>query len=300
MEQSPLQLVYDNSEERLDKWLSANVANLSRNQAQHLIKTGQVSAEGYTLKPNSVLPVGTHLSVNLPSPPDESLKPENMALEVIYQDDHLIGLNKPAGLVVHPSVGHLKQTLVNALLYHYPEIAPLHPERPGIVHRLDKDTSGVLVIARTAEALQNLQAQFKARTIQKTYLALVRGQPQPPTGIIDVPIGRHPQLRQRMAPLPDGKPARTHYQILETFSEYSLLEIELETGRTHQIRVHLAWLGYPVVGDSVYARKKPPSPLTRQFLHAARLVLRHPYHQTPLTLKAPLPSDLQNLLASIR
>ncbi|MCB0193357.1 MAG: RluA family pseudouridine synthase, partial [Anaerolineae bacterium] len=221
------------------------------------------------------------------------------------EDADLIVVNKPAGLVVHPAQGHHSGTLVNALLARYPELIEIaahntgSAKRPGIVHRLDQDTSGLIVVARTLEALQHLQKQFKARTVEKIYLALVHGHPETPEGVIDVPLGRDPRHRQKFAPRSDGKSARTRFRVLESFDEYSLLEIGLETGRTHQIRVHLAWLGCPVVGDTVYGRRRNRLGLKRHFLHAWRLCFQHPRTDEPLQFEAALDEELQGILANL-
>jgi 23S rRNA pseudouridine1911/1915/1917 synthase len=223
-----------------------------------------------------------------------------MPLEVVFEDDDLLVINKPAGMVVHPAQGHDHGTLVNALLARYPDLAALTlADRPGIVHRLDRDTSGLIIVARNPLALRRLQQQFKARTVEKIYLALVFGRPEAAEGIIDMPLGRDPRFRQKMAPRADGKPARTHYRVIEDFGQYSLLEVGLETGRTHQIRVHLAWLKCPVVGDTVYGRKKNALGLKRQFLHAWRLRFEHPRTGDLLQLTAPLAPDLQAVLEQL-
>ena len=284
--------------QRLDKFLAEAIPALSRNQAKQLIDAGRVQAESLRLKASTPLPSGVTLTVTLPAAPSAALRPQAIPLDILFEDNQIIVLNKAAGLVVHPAAGHAQDTLVNALLYHCPELASLDNERPGIVHRLDKDTSGVMAVAKTPEALRSLQKQFKARSVEKIYLALVHGHPQSPQGIIDVPLGRHPQHRQQMAPLAGGRPARTHYFLIQRWKDYSLLKLKLETGRTHQIRVHLAWLGHPVVGDTVYGRRKNSLFLPRQFLHASQLSLEHPLSGQRLTFEAPLSPDLQAALDS--
>ncbi len=249
-----IELVCQIPNERLDKFLAASIPALSRTQAKQLIKTGQVQAAGLRLKPNTFLPVGTHLTVTLPVAASPQLEAQDIPLDILFADTHLVVINKPAGLPVHPGAGHPQNTLVNGLIKRYPEMTSMDPQRPGVVHRLDKDTSGVIVAARNKTALQHLQEQFKTRSAKKIYLALIYGHPQVIAGTIDVPIERHPQHRQRMAPRSSGKPARTHYKVLKTFDHFSLIELILETGRTHQIRVHLAWLGHPVVGDLHHTR----------------------------------------------
>jgi len=282
--------------QRLDKFLAKAIPNLSRSQAKRLIDAGLVQAKDLRLKASTPLRSGVTLTITLPSASQQELTPQAIPLDILFEDDHLITLNKQAGLVVHPAAGYAQDTLVNALLHHFPELARLDDERPGIVHRLDKDTSGVMAVAKSETALRSLQAQFKARSVEKIYLALVYGHPKAPQGIIDVPIGRHPQHRQQMAPLREGRPARTHYSLAQQWKDFSLLRLKLETGRTHQIRVHLAWLGCPVVGDTLYGRRKNPLSLPRQFLHASQLSLDHPITGQRLTFEAPLPSDLRTAL----
>jgi 23S rRNA pseudouridine1911/1915/1917 synthase len=290
----------------LDQWLAQALPQLSRSQLQKLIRQGQVLVAGQTVRPSSAVQPGEVITVYLPASEPEAPQPETTPLDVVYEDDDLLVINKPAGMVVHPAHGHEHGTLVNALLARYPDLAALaesetdSADRPGIVHRLDRDTSGLIMVARTPQALRRLQQQFKARTVEKTYLALVFGRPEAIEGIIDVPLGRDPRFRQKMAPRADGKPARTHYRVLEDFEQYSLLEIGLETGRTHQIRVHLAWLKCPVVGDTVYGRKKNVLGLKRQFLHAWRLRFRHPRTGETIELEAPLDAHLQAVLGQLR
>jgi 23S rRNA pseudouridine1911/1915/1917 synthase len=248
---------------------------------------------------------GHVIELRLPVIQTTQLQPEEIPLDVVFEDDALVVINKAAGLVVHPAQGHDSGTLVNALLARYPDLAGMTdvdidaPDRPGIVHRLDRDTSGLIVVARTPEALQNLRQQFKDRVVEKIYLALVFGCPAAPEGVIDVPLGRDSRHRQKFAAVADGKPARTHYRVQADYGLYSLLEIGLETGRTHQIRVHLAWLKCPVVGDTVYGRKKNTLGLKRQFLHAWKLQFTHPRTGDMLQLEAPLAGDLQHVLDNL-
>ncbi len=285
---------------RLDKFLAANLPQLSRSRIQQLTARGLVTVDGRPAKPSTKLSVGMEIAITIPPPTETTLSATDIPLDILFEDDDILVLNKPAGLVTHPAAGHSGDTLVNALLFHFPAIAALDAERPGIVHRLDRDTSGVMVVAKTVAAQTNLQAQFKARTVEKIYLALAHGVPAAPQGVIDVPIGRHPQYRQKFATRPDGKPARTHYTIAETFAEYSLLRITLETGRTHQIRVHLAWLGHPVAGDTVYGHKKNRLGLSRQFLHAHQLSFAHPRNGERLQFTALLPPELASVLEVLR
>ena len=227
--------------------------------------------------------------------------PERIALDVIYEDEHLAAVNKPAGMVVHPAYGHHSGTLVNALLARWPQTVDVGgPDRAGIVHRLDKDTSGLILIAKTEPTHTALQRQFKRRQVKKTYLALVENHPSPRQGLIDAPIGRDKRHRKRMAIVRSGREARTAYQVVQLFDEHSLVELHPETGRTHQLRVHLAWLGHPVVGDPVYGYRKQRLFQGRHFLHAHRLELTHPVTGASLSLTAPLPDDLAELLRRLQ
>jgi 23S rRNA pseudouridine1911/1915/1917 synthase len=313
-----IQIQVEQPAARLDHFLAEAIPHLSRSQIQKLIRQGRVlltPAAGKigapVSRPGSAVQPGDVIIVRLPAPPANKLQPEDIPLDVIFEDEELLVINKPAGLVIHPAHGHQSGTLVNALLARYPDLAgmadfdddtaidPAVSGRPGIVHRLDRDTSGLIVVARTPAALQNLQRQFKDRLVKKTYLALVFGRPAASEGVIDVPLGRDPRNRQKFAAVIRGKPARTHYRVQAGYEKYSLLEIGLETGRTHQIRVHLAWLKCPVVGDTVYGRKKNALNLERQFLHAWRLQFAHPHHDKILQLEAPLAPDLQYVLDNL-
>ena len=287
---------------RLDKVLVAHLVDLSRSEVQALIKAGEVQVDGISVsKPAYRLTPGEAIQISIPEEEPEAIAAEPIPLEVLYVDDDLAAINKPAGMVVHPAYGNRTGTLVNALLYHWPEVHGVGPEpRFGIVHRLDMDTSGVLVIARNATALNALQQQFKQRTAAKRYLALVEGTPESDAGLIDAPIGRDPNQRKRMAVVRDGKPAQTRYDVLEHFAETTLLRLELLTGRTHQIRVHLQWLGYPIVGDTVYGFRKQRIKMKRLFLHASELQLDQPTTGERLTFHAPLPEHLEDVLAKLR
>jgi len=310
----PPQIIHiqvDTSAARLDQFLAETVPDLSRSQIQKLIRQGAVllrASVGDTktiTRPSTAVESGDVVELHLPAPQSKELRAEEIPVDVVFKDDDLVVVNKPAGLVVHPAQGHESGTLVNALLARFPDLAGMAdtdedtPDRPGIVHRLDRDTSGLIVVARTPAALQNLRRQFKDRSVEKTYLALVFGCPAAPEGVIDVPLGRDPRYRQKFAALADGKPARTHYRVKNDYEQYSLLEIGLETGRTHQIRVHLAWLKCPVVGDTVYGRKKNTLGLKRQFLHAWKLQFAHPRTGDTLQLEAPLAKDLQSVLDNL-
>ncbi len=268
---------------------------------QELIKAGLVTVDGRPQKPSFRVQPGQRIVVEIPPSPETELKPEEIPLWIVYEDEDLLVLNKPPGLVVHPGAGRTSGTLVNALLAYDPRIAKVgSPLRPGIVHRLDKDTSGLLVVARNEVSYLKLSAQIKDRKVSRTYLALVHGDLPLAAGTIEAPIGRHPILRRRMAVVPTGRRAVTHYRVLERFGEYTLVEVSLETGRTHQIRVHLAHIGHPVVGDPVYARRRNPFGLTRQALHAYRLALYHPRTGERMEFTVPLPDDLEEVLEKLR
>jgi len=294
-----LQLQVDVSGQRLDRYLTDALPGLSRSQIQRLIREGQVILNGQAAKPNTLVESGMLAVVRVPASPDDEVLPQEMALDVIYEDDDLVAISKPAGMVVHPAHGHREGTLVNALLARYPKLAVGDAGRPGIVHRLDRDTSGLIVVAKTDKALQHLREQFKQRKVKKTYLALVHGRPPSADGIVEAPVGRNPRQRKRMAVLAGGRAARTSFHLMEDLNEYSLLTVSPETGRTHQIRVHLAWVGMPVVGDRVYGRQRNHLGLRRQFLHAWRLSFQRPGGKGRLDLESPLPPDLRQVLRDI-
>ncbi len=288
--------------ERIDQFVAAAVPALSRTEVQRLIKAGEIRVSDEPVKSSYRLTVGEQIEITIPAIEEHSVLAEDIPLEVLYEDDDLAAVNKPAGMVVHPAQGNESGTLVNAALARWPQMRRITgEERAGIVHRLDKDTSGVIVLAKTSEALKNLQAQFKARTTSKRYIALVEGIPSSSAGIIEAPIGRDPKQRKRMAVIRDGRPATTRYQVQEQFNEHALLDVELLTGRTHQIRVHMAWLGYPVAGDTVYGFRRRTVPLkNRIFLHAAELQVDSPSTGECLTFEAPLPASLLNILDQLR
>ena len=248
---------------------------------------------------------GDRIALVLPPPPPSTAQPEAMPLSIVYEDDDMMVIDKPAGLVVHPAPGHASHTIVNAVLAHTPEMLSLGSDamRPGIVHRLDKDTSGLLVVAKHEHALRYLSGQFKERTAEKTYIALLRGHLVPNQGEVDAPIGRDPRHRQRMAIVTGGRAARTGYHVQRYLNgpggEYTLIEALLHTGRTHQIRVHFSSIGHPVAGDPVYGQHMPPLGLSRQFLHAARLRLRLPSTHELRDFASPLPPDLAAFLSTL-
>ena len=278
---------------RLDRFLADALAHLSRSRVQTLIREGHVQLNQRPAKPAESLRAADVVSWEEPAAKPTALVAEALELPILYEDDDLLVLDKPAGLVTHPAPGHDAGTLVNALLGHCATLSGIGGEqRPGIVHRLDKDTSGCLVVAKNDLAHRGLSAQFAGRTVQKIYLALVRGVPRPPSGTVEQPIGRHPVHRKRMAvvPPPRGRLARTDYRVrrLLPAAEASLVECRLHTGRTHQIRVHLKHLGYPILGDTLYGG---PGACPRQMLHAWTLSFNHPRTGANLEFRAPLPPD---------
>ncbi len=284
--------------ERLDKALAGRLKDLSRVQIQHLIREGLVTINGAATKASYRIVGGETVVVRVPMENDPGApQPEDIPLTVLYEDAQLAVIDKPAGIVVHPSYGHKSGTLVNAILARWPQTADFGAvDRAGIVHRLDKDTSGVILVAKTAGVLDHLRAQFKARTVTKRYLALVEGMPKTPEGIVDAPVGRDPNQRKRMAVTRAGREAVTEFRVLETYAYYSLVEIFLKTGRTHQIRVHMAFIGHPVAGDTVYGRRKQRIKMKRHFLHAAQITCVLPDSGEALTVEAPLPVPLQDVL----
>jgi 23S rRNA pseudouridine1911/1915/1917 synthase len=307
-EQERIELRVVESAGRLDKYLADEISELSRSAAQRLIDDGQITVNGEPVKASYKVRSGDAVVVPLPTVEATELVAEAIPLEVVYEDATLLVIDKPAGMVVHPAPGHPGGTLVNALLAHCPELARSGDERPGIVHRLDRDTSGLILVAKSEKTRRALQRQFEQRQVHKAYLALLDGHLQPAWGRIEAPIGRDPQHRQRMAVLPGGRDASTEYHILEQFAhdlgpargDYTLVEVEPRTGRTHQIRVHFSSIGHPVVADPVYGRRKRQLPVPRQFLHASRLGFRHPKTGQRLNLEAPLPPDLSSVLDLLR
>ena len=291
---------------RADRW-AADLSGLSRSHVQRLISDGRLTVDGQAVKANTILPGGTELRLEVPAPaPAEPIGQPEIEVPVVYEDDDLLIVDKPAGLVVHPAPGHADGTLVNALLGRGEPLAPggiAGVQRPGIVHRLDRDTSGLLMVARSDTAQRSLQAQLKARRIKKTYLALVMGSVSAAAGRIEAPIGRDPGRRTRMAVVPSGRPSTTGYRVRERFRGWTLLELDLVTGRTHQIRVHLEAIGHPIAGDPMYGTgtsRRGPDALERLFLHAWRLELTSPSSGRLLRAEAPLPTALEEVLTGLR
>lgn len=290
---------------RLDRWLAAAVPALSRARLQDLIARGNVRVDGAVRKAAYRLTGGETIDVDVPPPAAETLEPEPIELRILHEDEHLLVVDKPAGMVVHPGAGHATGTLAAAVLAHAPTTEGVGgPRRPGIVHRLDKGTSGVLVIAKTAPAYHALTAQLAARTVTRRYVAVVHGRVGRDEGVVDAPIGRDPRDRKRMAVVASGRGRRavTRYRVRERFSRFTLVEARLETGRTHQIRVHLASLGHPVAGDDTYGRGRARLPIPFEWLalHAADLAFRHPVTDEHVEFLAPLPARIERLLSHLR
>ncbi|HEU4510441.1 MAG TPA: RluA family pseudouridine synthase [Pyrinomonadaceae bacterium] len=296
---------------RLDAFLASQLENWSRARLQKLIENEDILVNGKVAKPSYRLREHDEIEVELPPPAATGFTPEDIPIEVVYEDETLVVVNKPAGLVVHPAAGTPSGTLANALAFHFQQL----PDggtgvRPGIVHRLDRDTSGLLVVAKTESALENLSDQFRDRTVFKSYVALVHGRVQSNSGRIDQPIARDPSNRTRMAVVRGGRNALTLYQVRRTYDRFTLLDVELKTGRTHQIRVHLAWIKHPVVGDQTYAAGRDntiPDPqvrarirnLNRQFLHAEKLAFVHPATKEIVRFESAIPAELSDFLAQL-
>ncbi len=302
MKQNPDSYVFtaDKAGFRLDKFVSENCPGLSRSQAQKLIDEGNVLVNGTVEKSSHKTEAGEKIEITVPPPAPTGLLPVAIPVKIIYEDDDLLVIDKPAGLTVHPAPGHPSHTLVNAVLSHLNEIEDDgEVTRPGIVHRLDKDTSGVMLVAKNNVALANLADQFKARTVKKTYITLVKGILRPDKGVIDAPIGRDSGDRKKMAVTGEsrGRAARTNYRVIRYAGKNTLLEIMPETGRTHQIRVHLAAIGYPVFGDITYGKKS--AFLNRQFLHAQKIGFNLPATGKWVEFESPLPEDLEQALQEL-
>ncbi|MFC1829182.1 RluA family pseudouridine synthase [Thermodesulfobacteriota bacterium] len=300
------------SGQRLDVFITSRTTVSSRSMAADLIRSGNIRVHGEIKKPGYRIRTGDDIYGRIPPPEPVSFKPEPIEIDILYEDNHLVVVNKQAGLVVHPGPGHTSGTLVNALLYHLPDLEGIGGElRPGIVHRLDKETSGALVVAKTDVAHINLSRQFKNRTIKKTYLALVQGEMKSESGTISLEIGRHPVDRKRMSTRSrKGRIAQTSWRVREYFYGATLIELDLKTGRTHQIRVHCAAIHRPIVGDSTYGIRKPGkddfpgkdlmSSAPRQMLHAWRLQFDHPTLETSISAEAPVPPDMTLLINELR
>ena len=292
-------LVVTGGTTRLDRYLAGQLHDLTRSRLHGLIGDGFVLVNGEATKPAQKVRPGDVVDVTVPKPREVSMAAEDIPVPLVYQDDDIVVVDKPAGLAVHPGPGHPSGTLVNALLARCPGIEGVGGEiRPGIVHRLDKDTSGLMVVAKNDTAHHHLSESLKDREVKKEYLALAEGKLAEEEGVIDRPIGRHPRNRKKMAVVEDGRTARTRFQVLERFERATLVRLSLETGRTHQIRVHLAYLGHPLVGDGVYGRGS--GSLGRQFLHACRLGFEHPSSGEFVEFRSELPEDLRRVLEEMR
>jgi len=292
--------IADKTGVRLDKYVGEKCLELSRTRAQKLIADGYITVNDRVAKVGLKLNIGDRVDIIVPTTTPTPLSPEAIPLNIIYEDDDLLVVDKPAGLAIHPAPGHPGHTLVNAILSRLPSLAEISDsERPGIVHRLDKDASGIMVVAKNNAAQLNLIDQFKARSVVKVYLVLVKGHLTPEEGIIEAPIGRDPRNRKRMAVVAEaeGRDARTRYHVIRYIGDYTLLEVRTETGRTHQIRVHLSAIGYPVVGDATYGVKSDY--LSRQFLHACRLGFHLPSNGEYVEFTSDLPPDLAQALKEI-
>ncbi|ACB52672.1 pseudouridine synthase [Crocosphaera subtropica ATCC 51142] len=308
-----INLTVENKGNRLDLWLSNQLTDISRSHIQRLIEQGNIILNNEVCTNKKIkVKIGDRLQINLPEPKPLELKPEPLPLDILYEDEQLIIINKPANLVVHPAPGHETGTLVHGLLYHCSNLAGIGGvQRPGIVHRLDKDTTGAMVVAKTDFAHQNLQAQIKNKTAKREYLGIIYGvltnqedKENSHQGIINLPIGRHPIDRKKMAVVPlekRGREAITHWEILERLGNYSLVKFTLETGRTHQIRVHSSYYGNPIVGDPLYSTNRSlKMNLSGQALHAHKLTLTHPITSEKIEAIAPLPDELTKLLTYLR
>lgn len=297
---------------RLDAYLAAQIADWSRARLQRLIEDGDVLVNARTAKPSYKLRLHDEIEVELTAAAPTEFAPENIPLEIIHEDEDLIVVNKPAGLIVHPAAGVPRSTLANALAFHFQHLPQRTggQARPGIVHRLDRDTSGLIMVAKTETAHENLTEQFRTREVFKSYVALVHGRVAAESGTIDQPIARDPRNRTRMAVVRTGRPSLSLYRVRRRYERFTLLDVEIKTGRTHQIRVHLQWLKHPVVSDPVYGDGRDNTvsdprlraritALGRQFLHAEQLGFRHPRTHEPLRFTAPLPPELSEFLAAL-
>lgn len=289
--------------ERIDRYLSGNLENLSRSYIQKLLKDGNIRVNDKIVKTNYKAAEGDEILVSVPDPEVPDILPENIPLDILYEDDDILVVNKPKGMVVHPSPGHYEHTLVNAILYHCGDrLSGINGVmRPGIVHRIDMDTTGSLLVCKNDRAHQILAGQLKEHSITRRYRAVVHGNIKEDSGTVDAPIGRHPSDRKKMSTKAvHARNAVTHYRVIERFGNYTYIECELETGRTHQIRVHMSSISHPIVGDAVYGPAKCPFKLEGQTLHAKTLGIRHPSTGEYMEFDAPLPAYFEELLTKLR
>lgn len=299
-----VQIIFTGSQpERLDKYIARSLPQYTRSKIQGLIRDGYVRVDGGVIvKTGFSIEEGANVEIFIPPAQSPTLLPEKIPLQIEFENESVIVVNKPAGMVVHPSAGHSSSTLVHALLSHLPQLSDQSDkQRPGIVHRLDKDTSGLILVAKSETSQLWLQQQFSSRKVEKTYLALVDGHPKTQRGRIEAPIYRHPNDRKKMAiaPASKGREAITLFSVEKEFPNHTLLKVKPLTGRTHQIRVHLTSIGLPIVGDALYGRKNPSLPLRRQFLHAYELKITLQSEKDPRTFHADLPDELKNVLLSL-
>jgi len=295
-------LFADVAGERLDAFLARSVEGLTRSSAQRLLEEGCVLRCGKPGKKNDKLNIGDEISVTIPEPKAVDIMPKEMPLDIVYEDEDVLVLNKPKGLVVHPAAGHQDDTLVNGLLYAMGDsLSGINGQlRPGIVHRIDKDTSGLLAVAKNDLAHVVLASQLKDHTMARTYECIVCGGMKEDTGTVDAPIGRHPSDRKKMCVTQrGGKEAVTHWEVIKRYRGYTHIRCKLETGRTHQIRVHMAYIGHPILGDTVYGRKKPELGQSSQVLHAGALCFKHPRDQRPVMVFSPLPEYFKEVLEKL-
>lgn len=302
MEEYLFKVSNDDESKRLDAYLGSKLEEISRSYIQKLIKDGDILVNDKTCKPNYKIKLNDNIVAQIPEAEPIDINPENIPLEIVYEDEDLLVVNKPVGMVVHPAAGNYTGTLVNALLYHCKDLSGINGKlRPGIVHRIDKDTSGLLMVAKNDFTHQGLASQLKEHSVERAYVALVQGVVAEPGGIIDAPIGRHNTDRKKMAVvLKNSKDAITRYYVKERFNKYTFIECILETGRTHQIRVHMAHINYPLVGDPLYGYRKNNLGFSGQALHAYLLGFIHPRTGEKLSFSAPLPEQFENILSNLR
>jgi 23S rRNA pseudouridine1911/1915/1917 synthase len=285
---------------RIDKYLANQIKEASRSQIQDWIKEGRVTVNEESVKANYTLQPGDEIEIDVPEPEEIDAKPEDIAIDIVYEDEDVVVVNKPQGMVVHPGAGHASGTLVNALLYHVKDLSGINGKiRPGIVHRIDKDTSGLLMVAKNDVAHEKLSEQLQEKQAQRTYLALVHGIISHEKGTIDAPIGRDPKNRKKFAVVDNGKPSVTHFEVMERFDDFTLVKLQLETGRTHQIRVHMDYIGFPLAGDPMYGPRKTLEG-NGQFLHASSLGFTHPITGEEKLFEVPLPDLFEETMEQLR